>query len=591
MAIGKPSLCSISLHGLKWIQPLHKNLFANNSQRLSSIQISRFNYPLFLKISFLFLFILTFTGNLFSTETLTPDTPNKIRAKISDEKNTVEITWEPPSDEGEVIIARSKSIIDTPEKLFIADSLGIVSYKDETRINSYKDINLRPGQYYYAVALVNSVRRRQVQMVQGGNFTTAPVTIFENENSSNSTVDVNRFIKSIELQKVDTGVRITWEAPEDSQKTKPIYSVYRSNSPLNTIQSMRNAKKMIELDHPDSSYTDRSREALPGVYYGVSVTIKDDEFIPLQDSVSYKRYGTESPKKKKVGKNEDLDDVPSEDEEDLSDDTPKSKTKKKSKKKSQGEETIPSIQKPAIVKDGYYVHDINYELEKDTIHLSWSHPKDVELDNIVYTIYQSNSPLKNIQELKSSKKVKKLGELDYPERKFKIKREEKKKIYYYGVTVMVTSGEEFFLLEENDSFLKVFPEGVKNSDSEKQNDKEPESPDKSKSNEKEHKEESKKKSSDTNTPIESDEFNWIMSEYYKKGKFTVAHEKLILLAETSEDVKDKGKAYFYAALCQYNKKKYKEALKLLLKDEVQKNYDGDRVQFYINQCLKKRSDG
>ncbi len=82
-----------------------------------------------------------------------------------------------------------------------------------------------------------------------------------------------------------------------------------------------------------------------------------------------------------------------------------------------------------------------------------------------------------------------------------------------------------------------------------------------------------------------------MSEYYKKGKFTVAHEKLILLAETSEDANEVAKAYFYAALCQYNKKNYKESLKLLLKDEVQKNYDSDRVQFYINQCLKQRRDG
>jgi glutathione peroxidase-family protein len=41
-------------------------------------------------------------------------------------------------------------------------------------------------------------------------------------------------------------LRITWELPENSEKVKPIYSVYRSNSPLNTIQAMRNAKKIIE---------------------------------------------------------------------------------------------------------------------------------------------------------------------------------------------------------------------------------------------------------------------------------------------------------------------------------------------------------
>ncbi len=582
MATGKPSLRSVSPLGVYPVQETLKKLYSIISRRLSSTQISRFNFSLFLKNSYSLLFIMIFSGNLFSAETLTPDTPNKIRAKISEEKNTIEITWTPPSDEGEVIIARSKSVIDTPEKLFVADSLGIVSYKDEIRATSFKDINLRPGQYYYAVALVNSVRRRQVQMVPEANYTTAPVTLFENENSPNSTVDGSRFVKSIEVQKVDTGVRITWEVPDDSQKSKPVYSVYRSNSPLNTIQSMRNAKKMIELDHPDSSYTDRSREALPGIYYGVSVTIKDDEFIPLQDGISFKRYGTESPKKKKSSNKEDLEDVPSEDEED-SEDKP-SKSKKKSKKGSKGADAQ-EMQKPAVIKEGYYVHDINYELEKDAIHLTWSHPKDVDLDNIVYTIYQSNSPLKNIKDLVSSKKVKKLGEIDYPERKFKIQREEKKKIYYYGVTVTVPSGEEFYLLEENDSFLKVFPEGSKNSEKKKTDDpkKNPEGKDSEKENQ--------KKSSDSTMPLESNEFNWIMSEYYKRGKFTVAYEKLMLLAETSEDAQEKGRAYFYAALCQFNKKKFKEALKLLLKDEVQKNYDGDRVQFYINQCIQKRSDG
>ena len=345
-------------------------------------------------------------------------------------------------------------------------------------------------------------------------------------------------------------------------------------------------KKIIELDHPDSSYTDRTKDAVPGVYYGVSVTIKDEEFIPLQNEVSFIRYGKESGVKNKPKKNveDDSDDVPSEDE-DAEEETPKKKKNKKKSKKHSGnfEEEHHEKKPPLVVKEGFYVHEINYELEKDNINLTWSHPKDVDLDNLVYTVYQSNSPLKNIKELINSKKVKKLAEVEYPEKKYIIKREEKKKIFYYGVTVRAPSGEEFTLLEENDSFLKVFPEGYKKPESEKKEEKLEisDAPP----------EEVKKKSSEKPKPSESNEFNLIMSEYYKKGKFTIAHEKLVLLAETSEDPNDVARAYFYAALCQYNKKNYKEALKLLLKDEVQKNYDSDRVQFYINQCLKQRRDG
>jgi hypothetical protein len=552
----------------------------------TSTKISRFIQMVFIKISLLSLLFLSISSLPIYGEKLNPDTPDKIKSKIAEEKNSVDISWTPPADEGEIIIARSKSVIDTADKLYVADSLGIVSYKNDVRVTSFKDINLRPGQYYYAIAMVNSVRRRQVQMIANSNYTTSPVTIFENEDPASTTVDTSRFVKSIDVQKVETGLRITWELPENSEKVKPIYSVYRSNSPLSTIQAMRNAKKIIELDHPDSSYTDRTKDAVPGVYYGVSVTIKDEEFIPLQNEVSFIRYGKEPGVKNKPKKNveDDSDDVPSEDE-DAEEETPKKKKNKKKSKKHSGnfEEEHHEKKPPLVVKEGFYVHEINYELEKDNINLTWSHPKDVDLDNLVYTVYQSSSPLKNIKELINSKKVKKLAEVEYPEKKFKIKREEKKKIFYYGVTVTVPSGEEFTLLEENDSFLKVFPEGNKNPESEKKEEKLEisEAPP----------EEDKKKPSEKPKPSESNEFNLIMSEYYKKGKFTVAHEKLILLAETSGDPNDVARAYFYAALCQYNKKNYKEALKFLLKDEVQKNYDSDRVQFYINQCLKQRRDG
>lgn len=590
MAIGKQPSFSKWTYIENAVSCLFGTFTMINHSGFSSTKISRFIHLVFLKISLFSILFLSISSFPIYGQKLTPDTPDKIKAKNSEEKNSVDISWTPPTDEGEVIIARSKSVIDTADKLFVADSLGIVSYKDDVRITSFKDINLRPGQYYYAIALVNSVRRRQVLMIANSNYTTSPVTVFENEDPASTTVDTNRFVKSIDVQKVETGLRITWELPENSEKVKPIYSVYRSNSPLNTIQAMRNAKKIIELDHPDSSYTDRTKDAVPGVYYGVSVTIKDEEFIPLQNEVSFKRYGKEPVGKNKPKKNvEDDSDIPSEDEDSEEENPKKTKNKKKTKKQSGVFEEEPYVKKPPlVVKEGFYVHEINYELEKDNINLTWSHPKDVDLDNLVYTIYQSNSPLKNIKELINSKKVKKLAEVEYPEKKFKIKREEKKKIFYYGVTVTVPSGEEFTLLEENDSFLKVFPEGYKNPESEKKEETS-EAPPVDK--EEPAKKEEKKKPAEKPKPSESNEFNLIMSEYYKKGKFTIAHEKLILLAETSEDFNEVAKSYFYAALCQYNKKNYKEALKLLLKDEVQKNYDSDRVQFYINQCLKQRRDG
>lgn len=534
-------------------------------------------------------------------EPIAPDNASNISAKSSKDNNSIEITWTPPAEEGEVILARSRSVIDTPEKLFVADSLGIFSYKNEVRIREFKDINLRPGQYYYAVALVNSVRRRQVTLLANENFTTAPATIFENDNPKKEEVNDTHFIRSIDAQKTDTGVKILWEPPDSAVKTKPIYSLYRSTSPLNTVAALRNAKKLIELDHPDNTYTDRSRGGVPGVYYGVSVTVNGEEHIPLMEGRSFTKYGEAEPKKQiQPKKNEDL---PSEDE-----DEPEKPNKKKKKPKpsqdadNEAIDTTGTIKdKPKVIKEGYYVHEINYELKEYGYLLTWSPPTGVPLEDISYGIYQSTTPLKNVKNLLEKGTAKLLGETLHPTTRFNIPKEDRKKIYYYGVTVRITSGEEYGLLEENDSFLKVYPEGSKTSQEpgkegelrDKENpDKSKEKPEEKADKTKENPEEKPaKKTSEPPNETESDEFNRIMSDYYKKGKFTVAHEKLILLAETSQDPKEKGKAYFYAALCQYNKKKYKEALKLLLRDEVQKNYEPDRVEFYINQCLKQRRDG
>lgn len=576
-----------------------RSVYGVISQKIMVLAISfknRFKIHSFLLIRLIFLLVLgglsdeIYTEN--SKEPLSPDTPTQIKAKVTEEKNSVYITWTPPREEGDVIIARSKSMIDTPDKLYVADSLGILSYKDDIRISDYKDINLRPGQYYYAVALVSSVRRRQVQLLADKNFTSTPVTIYENENPPTSTVDSKRFIKSIDIQKVDTGLKIAWEPPDEADRSRPIYSLYRSNSPLNTIAAMQNASKVIEMDHPDTTFTDRSKYAVSGVYYGVSVTIKGEEFIPLQEDVSFARYGSPPAKKKKkpLAKDEDEEDDGEEEEK------PQPKKNKNNKKKTSAPEQdlgLVKHEKPANIKEGNYVHEINIELQKEGMLLTWSPPTNVDLEGIVYSIYQSTSPLKNVQSLLDAGTAKKLGELNHPETKYKLKKEDKKKIFYYGVTVRLDSGEEFGLLEENDSYLKIYPEAYANIikkesplPTEEIEKKEEEKPIPQKEEEKPSKPSNKKPKA-----TENNEFNWIMSEYYKKGKFTVAHEKLLLLAETSEDPHEKGKTLFYAALCQYNKKNYKDALKLLLKEEVQKNYEPDRVEFYIKQCIKNRSDG
>ena len=79
-----------------------------------------------------------------------------------------------------------------------------------------------------------------------------------------------------------------------------------------------------------------------------------------------------------------------------------------------------------------------------------------------------------------------------------------------------------------------------------------------------------------------------MSQYYKKEKFREALVKFKSLADRVTDDSIRGKSLFFAALSHYNLGEYNLALKILLKEEVQMNYDKERVDFYVKRCLENR---
>ena len=79
-----------------------------------------------------------------------------------------------------------------------------------------------------------------------------------------------------------------------------------------------------------------------------------------------------------------------------------------------------------------------------------------------------------------------------------------------------------------------------------------------------------------------------MSQYYKKDKFTEARVKFESLADRVSSNAIRGKSLFFAALCYYNQKEYSSALRILLSEDVQMNYDKERVDFYVKRCLENR---
>jgi hypothetical protein len=97
------------------------------------------------------------------------------------------------------------------------------------------------------------------------------------------------------------------------------------------------------------------------VYYGVSITIKGEEFIPLQEDISFARYGTTPPQKKKkksLAKDEDEEDDEEEDERPQSKTKNKNKPNKKIAPNTQSDLGLVKHEKPATIKEGNYVHEI-----------------------------------------------------------------------------------------------------------------------------------------------------------------------------------------------------------------------------------------
>ena len=60
------------------------------------------------------------------------------------------------------------------EKLGVSDSLGKHKSDKVNIFNNFKDANLRPGEYFYAIVLVSQVKKKRVKLFPGVNYTVTP---------------------------------------------------------------------------------------------------------------------------------------------------------------------------------------------------------------------------------------------------------------------------------------------------------------------------------------------------------------------------------------------------------------------------------
>ncbi|HMW05835.1 MAG TPA: hypothetical protein PK079_12505 [Leptospiraceae bacterium] len=515
-------------------------------------------------ISILFLIIVFLFINPLSPQTEDTSSQDKkkverdivsdLTATLSPDSISIELKWTPPQEEGDVVIARSNSVIDTVEKLGISDSLGKYKSDKVNVFNSYKDINLRAGEYYYAIVLVSQVKKKRVKLYPGINYTVNPVIVParpENPIPVSAIAEVKHEIDSIsnlKVRKIDNTVRLTWTPPIDADKNSIKYTVYRSPDPMSNEGLMEKATKLGETTHPETTFLDTTIDSTQTVYYGVTVTIGEKESIPLTEDKSFKKFyyiKTDEPVKIVEEKKDPIQ--------------------------------VPANKKPLSITK------LSAKLRKDGILFTWIPQEGVVNNTTKYFLYESSSKIANDTDSKLIEGAKKIGTIVHPDLTFLHPRLDRKGIFYYAVTLQNGSEEENLVLKEDQSFIKL--------DLSKRKKK------KKKSDEVKTEEAKVVEEKKTPTPqpqIVTDDsnpdFETIMTQYYKKEKYTEALVKFKSLADRVSNNSLRGKSLFFAALCNYNLKDYSAALKILLSEDVQMNYDRERVDFYVKRCLENRGN-
>ncbi|MBM9579559.1 hypothetical protein JWG45_20650 [Leptospira sp. 201903070] len=504
---------------------------------------------------FSFLALVSFPGAqdsvLNNTQVENYSVANLINAEIlKKDENSIRISWEAPRETGEIIIARSSSMIDTPEKCMVADSLGKYPSGIAGGVTQIFDYNLKPGTYYYAVILAHHVKKNTIKLIPGRNFTTIPVIVEQalvpgNTNTENKTPDLpdDARITDLTVKKEGKYLRLNWSPYDKAIPNATVYTVYRSSEPMSSLSLMRKAEKLTELSHPETTFLDQDLGKSQTWFYGVSVRSGAKEILPLINGQSFTRFFY-------IG-------------------TPNK----------ENPENITNLEYPY---DEMHVKDLTAKPEELNVKLEWKAPEKADT-NTTYTIYQALKPLSGGTATFLGGNVRKLGEIAHPETAAQIRLKSRSTQVYFGVTVKRQNKEEFSLVE-NESFVAIDADpnviGTENQEN-VQNDNNPKVQD-------ENKGQPAKQEEDFSGT--DDEVDTVLRRTYWKRAYTDAVHDLKPFTGNGNTVEVRGKAKFFTGLSHYRKGNYKEALKFLINKDS-KFYNAERSEFWSKRCLSRISGG
>ncbi len=533
-----------------------------------------------------------------------PNAARVLRANQLSDKKSILLAWEPPKEEGEVIIARSNSIIDSPDKLYVADSLGRYKSGGNSGTRTYYDYNLKPGTYYYAVVLVSDVRKREVRLFPNQNYTVVPVTIDEGgavvsdnpafpafpEETKVSSGKIG-FISDLKATLERKNVRLDWNPPSGAVSGRTVYTVYRSASPLTSLPLMQKAQKLAELSHPTMTFLDQGLDKSQTLYYGVSVKDLDgEESLPLEDKKSTLRVFYI----RDYGKNH---------AEMIPDDSVPASTNTKIN----NTVTVPE-DRPGTM----HVRGVGYERVGKGVVISWLPPEAAD-DSTVYSVYASTKPLNQGPSSFGSGTVVKVASVNHPKTNFYIKELKEIDELYFGVTVKSGTIPEDYQLKEQVSYFRLdfskdmaVPEATVSSvteDKPKEENKTNVPPitnehgvtpteihPGSEMTEWVHDTRSPNGHTTVDYDLADTDLNRIIKSTVLKKKFELAVDHLEKYISRQKNSHLLGKAYFYLGISYLKTDEPKKALRYFMKRET-KSFSPERSEFWTNQTLEKLGRG
>ncbi|MDH5718212.1 MAG: hypothetical protein OEZ22_11335 [Spirochaetia bacterium] len=197
-----------------------------------------------------------------------------IKADVLDPKErNVRISWHPPAEKGEYIIARSTVPISTLDLMLMAESVAVVSADQ----SFYLDKNLRPGKFFYAIASKSQISQRKLFLYADENFTNHPVYI-SGESSSSSALSAEQKkappqVSLIYAQLIEPeAVRISWKGVNYPAVT---YIVYRDIQPITDARRVDSAIRIAVITDGSEFFVDRTLMQNGTYYYGVTARSSD----------------------------------------------------------------------------------------------------------------------------------------------------------------------------------------------------------------------------------------------------------------------------------------------------------------------------